>query len=158
MKINKYLYISLLITLFNQISYTQSNYVGINLKFNDVSGLNSELRYEIRLAQRWRSGLSISTNFKNSNSFRIGMKYEIPLINTLSFLTGVDYNLRVIHPNMNENQINSEHNLEVPLELRYRLSNNFFILGGFSIPFSLEKNRQEDYLVNNLRTGIIKNF
>jgi len=158
MKSRNSLILICIITMLGNIAYAQKSNIGLNLKFNNESGLNTEARYEFNLSRRWLAGLSFSTNFQNSTSYRFGFKYELVSLNSLSFLTGLDYKMRFIKYHIAESQYNTQHILEIPLELRYKISSSYSIFGGISIPMSLQKNRAEEYSVNNFRLGIIRSF
>jgi len=139
-------------------TFSQNNNIGINISLNDISGLNAELRYEKFISSRWLVGSGVSSNFQNSVSATVGFKYDLLKRTKFSLFTGVDYKYESIKLRIGDNTTERQNSLEVPLELRYRLSNNLSLNAGFSIPFSLDKGRQDDYLFNSYRVGIIRRF
>lgn len=125
---------------------------------NDISGLNAELRYEKYIASRWLIGSSVASNFQNSISATVGLKYDILKSTKFSLFTGLDYKFESINLHISENVTKTYNSIEIPIEFRYNLSDRMSLNVGFSIPFSLDKGRQDEYLFNNYRFGVIRRF
>lgn len=139
-------------------AFSQNNNIGFHISMNDISGLNAELRYEKYIASRWLVGSSVATNFQNSVSTTVGFKYDLLKSVKFSLFTGMDYKFESIKLHITENETKTQNSLELPLEFRYNFSNKMSLNAGFSIPFSLDKGRQEEYLFNNYKIGVIRRF
>ena len=140
------------------IAFSQDSNIGFHITINDISGLNAELRYEKYIASRWLIGSSVASNFQNSISATVGFKYDLLKSVKFSLFTGVDYKFESIKLHITENETKRQNSLEVPLEFRYYFSDRMSLNAGFSIPFSLDKGRQDEYLFNNYRVGVIRRF
>lgn len=125
---------------------------------NDISRLNAELRYEKYIASRWLIGSSVASNFQNSVSATVGFKYDLLKSVKFSLFTGVDYKFESINLHISENATKTYNSIEIPIEFRYNLSDRMSLNVGFSIPFSLDKGRQDEYLFNNYKLGVIRRF
>lgn len=139
-------------------AFAQNNNIGFNISMNDISGLNAELRYEKYIGQRWLIGSSVASNFHTSFSVSTGFKYDLLRSVHFSLLTGMDYKFESIRIREIETRTKRHNSLEVPLEFRYYFSNRMSLNAGFSIPFSLDKGRQDEYLFNNYKIGVIRRF
>lgn len=138
-------------------TFSQNNNLGVNFSYNSFSGLNGELRYEKMFRPRWLLSTSIGYNFRNAHSFSFGFKYILLKTEKISLLSGLDYKLESNKLHITDNERKIYNGLEVPLEFRYKLSDKMFLNAGLSIPFSLDKGRQVEDLLN-LRVGIIRRF
>jgi len=157
----KYLSSLFLVFLYSAVSnaaFSQNNNIGVNIISNDVSVLNGEVRYEKFISSRWLVGTGVASNFQNYVTATVGFKYDLLKRTKFSLFTGVDYKFESLNLQKFNIVTKPQNSLEVPLELRYKLSNNLSLNAGFSIPFSLDKGRQDEYLFNSYRVGIIRRF
>lgn len=135
----------------------QDNAIGFNLKYNGYFGLGSELRYERNLKEKWIVGGSVSTNFKSYVSLTGGFKYRIVHLGKFSFLSGLDYNLSYAK-SAGESTGETYRFIEIPLDIRVRLSDNYSFLLGAALISPLHSYSLKDYPLNNLRLGVIGKF
>jgi len=162
-KLNKMKYLSslflvFLFSAFSNMVFSQNNNIGVNISINDFSGLNTELRYEKFINSRWLVGTGVASNFQNYVAATVGFKYDLLKRTKFSLFTGVDYKFESLNLQKSDNVTKRQNSLEIPLELRYKFSDNLALNVGFSIPFSLDKGRQNEYLFNSYRIGIVKRF
>jgi len=158
MKYLSSLFLVYLLSAFSNMAFSQNNNIGVNISINDLSGLNTELRYEKFVNSRWLVGTGVASNFRSSVSLTVGFKYDLLKRTNFSLLTGIDYRFEFIKLHITDNNTKRQNSLEVPLELRYKFSDNLSLNVGFSIPFSLDKGRQNEYLFNSYMIGIVKRF
>lgn len=137
--------------------FTQDNGIGFNLKYNDFSGLGSELRYERNLSERWLIGASVASNFHGNLSLRGGFKHRIAQAGRVSFLAGLDYNIRFAKL-AGESSTKTYRAFEIPLDIRIGISGDYQLLLGSALVFPVDSYSNKDYLLNNLRLGVIRKF
>lgn len=151
----------LLVFLFSvlyNVTFSQNNNIGFNILSNDVSVLNIEARYEKFIRYRWLIGSGVASNLQNYVTATVGFKYDLLKRTKFSLFTGLDYRYASLNLQKTDFITKQQNSLEVPLEFRYHLSDKMSLNAGFSIPFSLDKGRQDEYLFNNYKIGVIRRF
>lgn len=152
---------ALLIAVITAISFNlgaQKNGIGLNLLYDATSGLNLEGRYEYSFTNRLSSIVAFSTNIKYSIESHIGLRYKLFTLKKLSGYSGLDYSYLYSKTHYTTDSFYSTHYLSLPVELRLSMTKNLSALGSFSIPFSLDDKRMSNYIIANIRLGVIYKF
>ncbi len=163
--------IFMFIMTFIHFSYSQSESdisdkkmeIGLNVASISGDGLFSEITFLRPIYNGWYAAARVGTNFRYANSIRLGIRYDVLQYKKLNFRMGLDYGMTDLSLARFAQTDRVDHDLEIPFDLSYRLSNRVsinasasgvikrFELGGSERPL-------DNSFFNSIRLGISHKF
>ena len=115
-----------------QEEHNFNNEIGINLTYNPIDGMATTFRYRKDFTNAGVLKFELNSNWNNTFIGRIGYEFLQLRLGRFELGTGIDLKYK----NKDFTEIGSlryqELSVELPIELRYRLSNKFSIYSGIS--------------------------
>jgi hypothetical protein len=137
-------------------SKEKKNYIGIS-SGTWVQGYEGYLRYEYALSDKKRLGLQIGYNSYGYHSLTFDYKYRILNSKRFSFYSGLDFTIRNYKATP-ESKNAYYLDVKIPLEFRYRISNNYNFSLSYSPILTSTLTNSTSGPLNNLRLGILYRF
>lgn len=149
---NKYILILFLTSASICVHGQTSNNLSVGSLYSNLSGLNAELSYSKQITNRVGIIGRLAYNVNKSYGLRGGLFYRFINKDFLKVDFGSEYNYDR-HKNVSTNDEIVSSNIEFPITISYRLSENFDLYGGISNSINLNDS-EPNRLVDNLRLGV----
>ena len=131
--------------------------IGVNLTYNPIDGMATTIRYRKDLRKGGVFKLELNSNFQNAFVGRVGYEFLQFRLGRFELGTGLDLKYATRNYSQIEGVRSQELHLELPIELRFKLTDNISAYGGMSLGTRLiSKNLNVRYQdkVSEIRFGL----
>ena len=131
--------------------------IGVNLTYNPIDGMATTVRYRKDFTKGGVLKLELNSNFQNAFVGRIGYEFLQFRLGRFELGTGLDLMYATRNYSQIEGVRSKELHLELPIELRYKLTDNISAYSGMSLGTRLiSKNLNVRYqdTVSEIRFGL----
>jgi hypothetical protein len=150
----------------SQITINQldrSSEVGFNFTNTTKEGLTAELTFLQPITNGWYASAKVGTNFNQTYSARLGLRYDVLKWKKLNFRMGLDYAITSFDNSAFAAEDEVTHNLEISLDLSHKINDRFTFntsVGGIIKRFKPEvtSTRSGNSYINSVRLGLSYKF